>query len=73
MIASGGVLSVEYGHDGPGVCRSDGQMESEEKIPSQGGRDDALLRCMPPTPDLLTSWIVITSQSTVINIGDIHK
>ena len=47
MVASGGVLSEGYGHGGPGVCRGDGQKEAEG-VPSQGGRDDALLRRMPP-------------------------
>ena len=28
MVASGGVLSEEYGHDGPGVCLGDGQTEA---------------------------------------------
>ena len=28
MVASGGVLSDGYGHDGPGVCLGDGQMEA---------------------------------------------
>ena len=43
ISASGGVL----GHDGPGVCLGDGQTEAE-RVPSQGGRGDALLRRMPP-------------------------
>ena len=43
MVASGGVLSEGYGHSGPGVRVGDGQTEAEE-VPSQGGRDDALLR-----------------------------
>ena len=43
MVASGGVLSEGYWHDGPGVCLGDGQTEAEG-VPSQGGRDDALLR-----------------------------
>ena len=47
MVASGGVLSEGYGHDGPGVCLGDGQTEAEV-VPSQGGRGDALLRRMPP-------------------------
>ena len=47
MVASGGVLSEGYGHGGPGVCLGDGQTEAEG-VPSQGGRDDALLRRMPP-------------------------
>ena len=47
MVASGGGLSEEYGHGGPGVCLGDGQTEAEG-IPSQGGRGDALLRRMPP-------------------------
>ena len=46
-VASGGVLSEEYGHGGPGVCLGDGQMEAEE-VPSQDGRGDALLRPLPP-------------------------
>ena len=28
MVASGGVLSEEYGHDGTGVCLGDGQTEA---------------------------------------------
>ena len=43
----GGVRSEKYGHDGPGVCLGDGQMENEG-IPLEGGRGDALLRRMPP-------------------------
>ena len=35
-----------YGHGGPGVCLGDGKMEAEG-VPSQGGRDDALLHRMP--------------------------
>ena len=46
MVASGGVLSEGYGHDGPGVCLGDVQTEAEG-VPSQGGRGDALLRRMP--------------------------
>ena len=42
MVASGGVLSEGYGHDGPGVCLGDRQTE-DECVPSQGGRGDALL------------------------------
>ena len=44
--ASDRVLSEGFGHGGPGVCLSDGQTEAE-KVPSQNGRGDALLRCMP--------------------------
>ena len=47
MVASGGVLSEGYGHGGPGVCLGDSQTEAEG-VPAQGGRDDALLRRMPP-------------------------
>ena len=36
MVASGGVLSEGYGHDGPGVCLGDGQTEAEG-VPLQGG------------------------------------
>ena len=59
MVASGGVLSEGYGHDGPGVCLGDGQTEAyledagmtglgdgqtkAEGSPSQGGRGDPLL------------------------------
>ena len=53
MVASGGVLSEGYG---AGVCLGDGQTEAEG-VPSQGGRDDALLRRMPPYltwPGLIT-------------------
>ena len=28
MVASGGVLCEEYGHDGPGVCLADGKTEA---------------------------------------------
>ena len=45
MVASGRGLSEGYGHDGPGVCLGDGQTEAE-RVPSQGGRGDALLRRM---------------------------
>ena len=34
MVASGGVLSEGYGHDGPGACLGDGQTEAEG-IPSR--------------------------------------
>ena len=47
MIASGVVLSEGYGHDGPGVCLGDGQMEAEG-VPSQGERGDALHRRIAP-------------------------
>ena len=47
LVASGGVLSEGYGHEGPGVCLGDGQTEAEG-VPSQGGRGDALLRRMSP-------------------------
>ena len=49
MFESGDVrvLSEGYRHDGPGVCLGDGQTETE-KVPSQGGRGDALLRRMSP-------------------------
>ena len=47
MVASGGVVSKGYVHDGPGVCLGDGQTE-DEGVPAQGGRGDALLRRMPP-------------------------
>ena len=46
MVASGGVL-YEHGHDGPGVRLVDGQTE-DERVASQGGRGDALLRRMSP-------------------------
>ena len=47
IVASGGVLSVGYGHGGPGVCLGDGKTEAEG-VPSQRGRGGALLRRMPP-------------------------
>ena len=47
MVASGGVLPEGYGDDGPGVSLGDGQTEAGGVL-SQGGRGDALLRCMPP-------------------------
>ena len=47
VVASGGVLSEGYGHDGPGVCLDDDQTEAEG-VPSQCGRDEALLRRMSP-------------------------
>ena len=48
VVAEGGVLSEGCGHGGPGVGLGDGQTEAEG-VPSQGGRDDALLRRMPPS------------------------
>ena len=45
MVASGGVLSDGYGHGGHGVCLGDGQTKA--RVPSQGGRGDALLRRIP--------------------------
>ena len=51
VVASGAVLSGEYGHNTSGVCLGDGQTEAEG-VRSQGGRGDALLRRMPPIPDL---------------------
>ena len=48
MVTSGEVLSEGYGHHGPGVYLGFGQTEAEV-VPSQGGRGDALLRCMPHT------------------------
>ena len=47
-----GLLSEEYGYDGPGVCLGNGQTKAEG-VPSQGGRGDALLRRMPPYLTLL--------------------
>ena len=47
IVASGGVLSEEYGHDEPGVCLGDGQTKAEG-VPSQSERGDALLRRMHP-------------------------
>ena len=47
MVASGGVLFEIYGHDRPGVCLGDGQIEAEG-VPSQGGRGEALLGRIPP-------------------------
>ena len=47
MVASDGFPSEEYGHGGPVVCLGDGQTEAE-RVPSQDGRGDALLRRMPP-------------------------
>ena len=47
IVASGGVLSEGYGHDGHGVCLGVGHTE-DEGVPCQGGRGDALLRRMPP-------------------------
>ena len=45
MVASVDDLFEGYGYDGPGVCLGDGQTEAE-RVPSQGGRGDALLRRM---------------------------
>ena len=45
VVASCGGLSEEYRHGGPGFCLDDGQME-DERVPSQGGHGDALLRHM---------------------------
>ena len=64
MFASGGVLSEECGHGGPGVCLGDRQTEAEG-VPSQSGRGDALLRRMPPIPDL-------TLVQQVVDIPDIQ-
>ena len=50
-VRAPGVLSEGYGHGGPGVCLGDGQTEAEG-VPSQDGRGDAVLRRMPPIPDL---------------------
>ena len=47
MVASDGVLSEGCGHDGPGVCLGDVQMEADG-VPFQGRRGDALLRRMHP-------------------------
>ena len=47
MVASDGVLSEGYGHDGSGVCLGDGQTEAEE-LSSQDGCGDGLLRPMLP-------------------------
>ena len=47
MVASSGVLSEGYRHDGPGVCLGDGLTEAEG-VPSKCGRGDALLRRVPP-------------------------
>ena len=46
MVASGGVLSGGYEHAWSGDYLGDGQTEAEG-LPSQGGRGDALLLCMP--------------------------
>ena len=43
MLASDGVLSEGYGYDEPGVCLDDDQTEAE-RVPSQCGRGDALLK-----------------------------
>ena len=47
MVATVGVLSEGYGHDGIGVCLGDVQMKTD-RVPTLGGRGDALLRRMPP-------------------------
>ena len=47
IVASGGGLAEGYGHSEPGVCLGDGQKEAE-RVPSQGGRREVLLRHMPP-------------------------
>ena len=46
VVTSGEDLSEGFEHGGPGVCLGDGQTETQE-VPSQGGRGDALLRCLP--------------------------
>ena len=45
MVASGGVLFEGYGHGGAGLYLGDGQTEAE-RVLSQAGRGDALLRRM---------------------------
>ena len=45
MVASGGVISEGYVHDGPGVCLGD---RTEVELLLQGGRGDALFRSMSP-------------------------
>ena len=47
VVALDGVLSEGYGHDGPGVCLSDGQTQPDVAA-SQGECGDALLQRMPP-------------------------
>ena len=37
MVASGGVLSEGYGHDGPVVCLGDGQTEAYLKVMGMTG------------------------------------
>ena len=37
MVASGGILSEEYGHGGPGVCLDDGQTEAYLKDMGMAG------------------------------------
>ena len=37
VVASGGVLTEDYGHDGPGVSLGHGQTEAEG-VPMQGRR-----------------------------------
>ena len=46
MVVSGGNLSEGHGHDGPGVCLGDGQIEVEA-LPVQGGCSNTQLQCMP--------------------------
>ena len=54
-VTSGGVLSDEYGPGGSGVCLGDGQREAE-RVPTQDGRGDALLRRMPPYLTWCANW-----------------
>ena len=46
MVASGGALSEECGHGGPGVCLGDGQTEAEE----YRRKVDAATRCSGVCP-----------------------
>ena len=75
IVASGGVLSEGYGHDGPGVCPGNGQTETEG-VPPQGGRGDALLRRMPlylTCPTTESCREVLTSSGKVFETCGTHQ
>ena len=70
-VASDRVLSEIYGHDGPGVCLGDGQTEAE-KVPSQSGRGDALLRRLPPYLTLLSSFRTLGFNVKIVSNRALH-
>ena len=58
--------SEGFGHGGPGVCLDDGETATE-RLRSQGGTGDALLRRMPPIPDL--HWPVDTEKNSTYKLA----